>query len=402
MHFACRVLRLAAANVQRRWSRALAKKPRCSASVAHSAVSAMAAFIAGSTMRATGTSGGSVGSASSRSTPAHSDWIRRSFGSPSRLCGGGFATTATDTDAGAACAASRSTQSTSGNAAPNARRQACSSPASNSPHNRMFMGAQTSAGRMPRMIPPFGRIGLLGHAASAAAAAFSLWAGAAHAQTLTLHYMERAPYSVTAADGRVGGLTATPAALALAQARVPFVWKRTPGQRQLALIQEGSGLHCGVGWFRNAERRAHGKFSKALYRDQPFGVLARGDSGLRAGMRATDAMALPGETLLAKEGYSYGPVLDPLLAQRRAPTLHTSAETGQMVRMLLAGRASWMIVTPEEAQALLDEAAAPAHALRVAALADMPPGETRHLYCNHAVPDAWLAAIDLALPTVRR
>ena len=55
------------------------------------------AFIAGSTMRAIGTPGGSVGSSSSRSTPAHSDWIRRSFGMPRRLPGGGLATTATCT-----------------------------------------------------------------------------------------------------------------------------------------------------------------------------------------------------------------------------------------------------------------------------------------------------------------
>lgn len=237
---------------------------------------------------------------------------------------------------------------------------------------------------------------------AAVAAVLGLGCGTAVAQTLTLHYMERSPYSVTAADGGVSGLTATPAALALAQARVPFAWARTPGQRQLALIQEGSGLHCGLGWFRNAERSAHGKFSKALYRDQPFGALARGDTPLRASAPATDAMALPGATLLVKEGYSYGPVLDPLIAQRRAPTLHTSVETVQMVRMLLAGRAGWMIVTPEEAQALLDEAGAPPSALRLAAFSDMPPGETRHLYCNRAVPDAWLAAIDRALSPLRR
>jgi polar amino acid transport system substrate-binding protein len=250
------------------------------------------------------------------------------------------------------------------------------------------------------MIRFLGRATWLGLAA--VAAALVLGRGVAAAQALTLHYMERSPYSVTAADGSVSGLTATPAALALVQARVPFAWARTPGQRQLALIQEGSGLHCGLGWFRNTERSAHGKFSKALYRDQPFGALARGDSALRAGAPAIDAMALAGETLLVKEGYSYGPALDPLIAQRRSPTLYTSVETVQMVRMLLAGRATWMIVTPEEAQALLDEAGAPATALRVAAFSDMPPGETRHLYCNRAVPDAWLAAIDRALPPLRR
>ena len=67
-----------------------------------------------------------------------------------------------------------------------------------------------------------------------------------------------------------------------------------------------------------------------------------------------------------------------------------------MARMLMAGRASWMIVGAEEAEALSQVPGA-ATALRAVAFADMPPGETRHLYCNRAVPDAWLARFDQAL-----
>ena len=68
-----------------------------------------------------------------------------------------------------------------------------------------------------------------------------------------------------------------------------------------------------------------------------------------------------------------------------------------MARMLLAGRASWMIVGAEESDALRQAAHAGAGTLRYVAFADMPAGETRHLYCNRAVPDAWLARIDQAL-----
>ena len=69
-------------------------------------------------MRAIGTSGGSVVSRSRRSTPAHSDWISRSFGSPRRLPDGGLATTATSTVSAVAKAWSRSSQRASGSAAP--------------------------------------------------------------------------------------------------------------------------------------------------------------------------------------------------------------------------------------------------------------------------------------------
>jgi hypothetical protein len=239
------------------------------------------------------------------------------------------------------------------------------------------------------------------------ASAVARWAllglcAGAQAQSLTLHYQERAPYSVTQGDGSVTGLVATPAAQALSQAGLAFVWARTPSQRQLALIQEGEGLHCGVGWFRNPERAALGKFSKPLYRDRPFGALARHDSPLRSGMRGAEALALAGDTLLVKDGYSYGPQLDRLIAAHTPPPVKTSAETLQMLRMLVAGRAGWIIVTPEESQVLRDEAGPAGAGLRQVAFADISAGETRQLYCNRSVPDAWLARIDQALAAQAR
>jgi hypothetical protein len=219
----------------------------------------------------------------------------------------------------------------------------------------------------------------------------------AQAQGLTLHYQERAPYSVSTADGGAAGLVATPAAQALQAAGIAFVWARTPSQRQLALIQEGSGLHCGVGWFQNPERAALGKFSRPLYRDQPLGALARADSRVRPGLRVEQALALPGEALLVKEGYSYGPEIDRLLAAREPAPARTAAETAQMLRMLLGGRASWMFAAPEEAGVLLAEAGADAGALRRVGFAGAPPGQSRHLYCSRAVPDGWIARIDQAL-----
>lgn len=237
--------------------------------------------------------------------------------------------------------------------------------------------------------------GLLG------AAAVASCAQALQAQPLTLHYQERAPYSATAADGRVVGLVAEPAAKALQSAGIAFVWARTPSQRQLALIQEGEGLHCGVGWFRNPERVVHGKFSRALYRDRPLGALARADSGVRPGLRIEQAIALPGEALLVKEGYSYGPQVDRLLAARETAPVRTAAENAQMLRMLVAGRASWMLAAPEEAGVLLAEAGGAGGGLRQVSFAAAVPGESRHLYCSRAVPDTWIARIDQALAAER-
>ncbi len=214
----------------------------------------------------------------------------------------------------------------------------------------------------------------------------------ASADTLRLHYQERPPYSATQADGRVSGLVADPAGRALAQAGIAFTWVRTPAQRQLALIQaEAPGLDCGIGWFRTDERAEQGRFSAPLYRDRPLAALVRDPAWRAPGASAAALLADPALRLLVKEGYSYGPRLDALIAAAPRPPLSTSVEPLQMARMLASGRADWTPVAPEEAEVLR------VPGLRLVPLSDEPQGQARHLYCSRAVPAAWMARIDAAL-----
>ena len=234
-------------------------------------------------------------------------------------------------------------------------------------------------------------------AATCALPATSATAGGATpvepALPLTLHYQERPPYSSTLPDGRVAGLVAEPAAAAVTRAGVPWRWALTPSQRQLALIQSGTGRHCGIGWFRTDERAALGRFSAAVYRDKPFAALARAQATLPTPATAGALVGAPGLRLLVKEGYSYGPLLDRLIAASPADAapVRTSVEPLQMSQMLRSGRADWMIVAPEEAAVLGGPG------LRLVPLQDLPEGQTRHLYCTRDVPADWLARIDRAL-----
>ncbi|MCU0969564.1 MAG: hypothetical protein MUF03_12235 [Rubrivivax sp.] len=218
---------------------------------------------------------------------------------------------------------------------------------------------------------------------------------------VTLHYQDRPPYSAPGAGGVPRGLVADAARSAVEAAGLAVAWSLTPSQRQLALIQQGQGLHCGIGWYRNAEREALGKYSRPLYRDQPLGALARNDAGLVEGMPVGDALSGHAASLLLKEGYSYGPVLDAAIAALPAAPRRTAAEMTQIARMLAAGRAGWTIVAPEEAQELLARADTPVSALRNIRLSQVPSGPTRHLYCNRAVPDDWLSRFDSALAPLR-
>ena len=212
--------------------------------------------------------------------------------------------------------------------------------------------------------------------------------------TLTLHYQHRPPYSAAEAAGDVGGLVATPAAQALRGAGIAFQWMQTPAQRQLALIQGGQGRHCGVGWFRNAEREARGKFSRPLYRDLPYGAIVRAELPIASGVRSADLISDARFPVLVKEGFSYGPQLDALLARAATP-VRTSAEVASLPDMLRAKRAAWTLAAPEESTTLVGPG------LRQIEFSDVPPGQARHLYCSQDVPDDWMQRIDRALGLLR-
>lgn len=235
--------------------------------------------------------------------------------------------------------------------------------------------------------------------ATTAPASAAAMGNAAAAAPLTLHYQERPPYSYSAEDGQVLGLLASAASRACQKAQLACSWARTPGQRQLVLIQSGQGWDCGLGWYRNAERETLGRFSSALYQDRPYVALTRGGAPWEPQRSLPALLADASQPLLVKDGYSYGPQLDALIARHARQVRRTSAESQQMVRMIEAGRAGWMMVSPEEAEVLLAEPG-PGGALpqlQLHPLPGVPAGQTRHLYCNKAVPEAVMERLNRAL-----
>lgn len=217
---------------------------------------------------------------------------------------------------------------------------------------------------------------------------------------VNLHYQERPPYYQTRPDGGVQGLVVDSLLRALMRGGLPYRLTLTPSQRQLLLIEEGQGLDCGIGWFRNPAREAKGRFSAMLYRDQPLGLIARASLGWPEAIGMREALMRGDARLLIKQGFSYGAQFDGLLAQRPLAPQTSSAEVPVLMRMLHADRADWMPVAPEEGQWLLslpaDTPVQPGN-FQLLRFADAPPGASRHLYCNKAVPLEWLQRLDEAL-----
>ena len=218
--------------------------------------------------------------------------------------------------------------------------------------------------------------------------------------TVTLHYQERPPYYQSRPDGGVQGLVVDSLLRALARGGLAFRLSLTPSQRQLRLIEEGQSLDCGIGWFRNPVRETKGQFSAVLYRDQPLGLIARASLGWTDALTMREAVQRADARLLVKQGFSYGSAFDAQLAQRPRPAESSTGEVSVLMRMLHADRADWMPVSPEEGQLLLalpSEAPLQPGSFQLLRFADAPPGATRHLYCNKAVPAEWMQRLDDAL-----
>ncbi len=199
-------------------------------------------------------------------------------------------------------------------------------------------------------------------------------------EPLQVLYNPRPPYMVPTADGEVTGLTADAAAYALRKAGIPFRWVEVPSTRQLFMIRENKSRLAALGWYCNPERDRFARFSSPLYQDRQIGVLARKDNAKVAAQATLDQLLKARDlTLLVKTDYSYGPFLDARIAGLRPRLTSVTVENLSMIQMIHAGRADYMFIAPEEAEASIPEGSMQSATLKCLIYPDMPPGQKRHL-----------------------
>ena len=214
---------------------------------------------------------------------------------------------------------------------------------------------------------------------------------------LTIHYHERVPYYITRADG-VHGLCADPVREAVSRAGVAVTWQRTPPRRQLLIVRENQRPAAILGWFKTAERERFARFSRPIYRDRPAIALIRAEAPpVPSGEPLADLLTHPALTLLRKDSYSYGAYVDRLIETREPRQVITTAGNRSMLRMLHAGRADYLFIAAEEADALIALAGLPADAFVKCHFSDMPSGNARYLMYSLKVSPVLVARIDSAL-----
>jgi hypothetical protein len=210
-------------------------------------------------------------------------------------------------------------------------------------------------------------------------------------------YSERPPYLLPTADGSPAGLTGAPATAAFKAAGIPVQWHKVPSNRQLAMIKDPQGMNCTIGWFAVPERMAYAKYTKPIYRDKSWALLANPAFEAR-GITTMDELASQRDIrVLVKDNYSYGG-LDKFIQKWHPVVAVSTASTVKMVQSVAKGSVDVMFVSEDEgAYILKHEAGEHLANLRLLQLKDMPRGGDRHIMCSKAVPDDIINRLNKAI-----
>jgi uncharacterized protein (TIGR02285 family) len=171
-----------------------------------------------------------------------------------------------------------------------------------------------------------------------------------------------------------------------------------PQKRIWANFTHGATNYCSISWYRLPEREAVAQFTSPIHEDLPHTVLISPEAVDRVKAHPTLASLLADPTLsLGKvDGVSYGPVLDQMIKGSKNQIMSRTVETTLMMRMLSAGRASYMFVDREDWEFFRNKEKTVQASVRHD-FPDMPPGMRRHIACSKDVPAETMAKLNQAI-----
>lgn len=221
----------------------------------------------------------------------------------------------------------------------------------------------------------------------------------AGAQTvLEVGFFERPPY-YHRENGDVTGIVADLVTDALALAEVDYRYVEMPSNRLFREAARRQDPFCTIGWFRTPEREALFRFSLPLYRDKPLVLLSLRILQPFFSTYTTLEQVLADNSLTIGviSFFSYGSEVDATLAASRAPREVVAGEQVNLVKMLAAGRISYLLAAPEEIPVLIRAAGLEESDFFTVTLDDVPLGNRRYILYSPGVDPEWIERIDRAI-----
>ncbi|GAB6112074.1 substrate-binding periplasmic protein [Desulfomicrobium salsuginis] len=223
-------------------------------------------------------------------------------------------------------------------------------------------------------------------------------AAAANATDLHVVYLERPPYYWTE-NGQPRGFLLGLTRQILDRAGIPASFSQHPPNRIMEELRTDSGPTCSIGWFKTPERETFATFSLPIYRDQPLVLLTTTDKAHLFSRHTTLRDVLADRSLIMAQvaSFSYGEAVDRMQKEILVRSLTVSSSQKVLPKLILQGRAAYMLVAPEEVPTLLRLAEVDAGRFTTLTMQDIPAGNLRYLIFTKSVPDSTLQRINAAI-----
>jgi len=241
------------------------------------------------------------------------------------------------------------------------------------------------------------------------------------AEPLEVLYIERPSYYYTH-EGRPDGFLMQLAVSIFDEAGIDVTYSSVPPSRILARLKSGA-RECSVGWFKRPDREAYALYTLPIYRNRPL-VLVHlwNDEARFSGLsRLSEVFSDKSLRWGIVSGFSYGDQVDEMRGRLHPVTVEATASQSQLLRMLALGRFDYLLISPEELDALAmaseaiqgysfssvpdDASPSPGGSIRrgdvaVRELLDIPEGNLRYILCARVVGQEVIQILNRAIRTI--
>ena len=220
---------------------------------------------------------------------------------------------------------------------------------------------------------------------------------------IILPWTERVPFQYINSDGKLAGILYDLGEKIFKKAELAVKWQEVPANRILLMLERNDERVCLVGWYKTPAREAVSNISSEIYRDKPLRGVLRSDSKYKNLPSLKSLSADTGIELLFKQGYSYGAIVDELIASRSEK--HIQRVTGNnstILKMITLYRADLTFLPQEEIDAHREVDASFDVNFSVVKFAELKEGNTRHIVCSKNVALETIAKLDKEIQTTLR
>ncbi|MBV8656648.1 MAG: transporter substrate-binding domain-containing protein [Burkholderiales bacterium] len=213
-----------------------------------------------------------------------------------------------------------------------------------------------------------------------------------------VEYREKPPYNYTEA-GIPKGFLVDRVRDIFGSAKVEMRFEAVPANRLMADIEANTRPVCSPGYYRLPERERFARFTAAMYVDKPHALIANHlqASSIRHLGTLKALLASSQYTMGVVDGVSYGAELDAAIGRLPRAPMRAAVPPGQLVKMVGAGRADFMLIDEEDLQFLGSSGQLAVLGVERVQFPDPPAGLRRHIMCSRAVSAETIRRLDAAI-----